>query len=406
MADNLSMKFLLTTQNEKKGESIIVLRLLYNRQKAELSTKISTSPSNWDEAKQRVKKDKRINEELAFIEGRLVEIKNKLRYSDKPISAKILKDVYTGVSKTNSFVVEFYEEILSKKERMPTSEVSEGTIGNYRATLKHLKNFMATKKLKDLAIEQIDYKFLSDWDFYLMTIIDQQRGKPMERNTANKQHQRLKAILNIAIREGILAKQPYNNFPLKFTKAHRDFLTDDELTRLKESDLGGNYSLQKVRDIYLFSVYSGLRYGDALGLKLGNIVKRSDDSLWLNFTQEKIDDYSQMLPLLNPAIEIINKYDNYADRKVAGFILPQISNQKLNSYLTEISKMVGIDKKLTHHTARHTFATTVTLSNDVPIEAVSTMLGHKSIRTTQIYSKMTNNYLKSITDKLNEKQRK
>ncbi len=300
-------------------------------------------------------------------------------------------------------MVEFYEEVLSKKERMPTSEVSEGTIGNYRATLKHLKNFMATKKLKDLAIEQLDYKFLSDWDFYLMTIIDPQKGKPMERNTANKQHQRLKAILNIAIKEGILAKQPYSTFPLKFTKAHRDFLTDDALNRLKESDLGGNYSLQKIRDIYLFSVYTGLRYGDALGLQLINIVKRSDGSLWLNFTQEKIDDYSQMLPLLNPAIEIINKYDNYTDRKVAGFILPQISNQKLNSYLTEIAKMVSIDKKLTHHTARHTFATTVTLSNDVPIEAVSTMLGHKSIRTKQIYSKMTNNYLKSLTDKLNEK---
>lgn len=336
MADNLTMRFLLTPQNEKKGESIIVLRILYNRQKAELSTKISISPNNWDEAKQRVKKNKRINEELAFIEGRIVEIKNKLRYSDKPISAKIIKDIYTGASKTNTFVIEFYEEVLSKKERMPTSEVSEGTVGNYRATLKHLKNFMATKKMKDLAIDQLDYKFLSDWDFYLMTIIDPQRGKPMERNTANKQHQRLKAILNIAIKEEVLAKQPYNNFPLKFTKAHRDFLTEEEITRLKESDLGGNYSLQKVRDIYLFSVYTGLRYGDALGLKLINLVKRSDGSLWLNFTQEKVDDYSQMLPLLNPAIQIINKYHNYTDRKVAGFILPQISNQKLNSYLISV----------------------------------------------------------------------
>jgi integrase/recombinase XerD len=228
--------------------------------------------------------------------------------SDKPISAKIIKDVYTGASKTNTFVIEFYEEVLSKKEKMPTNEVSEGTVRNYRATLKHLKNFMATKKMKDLAIDQLDYKFLSDWDFYLMTIIDPQRGKPMERNTANKQHQRLKAILNIAIKEEVLAKQPYNKFPLKFTKAHRDFLTEEEITMLKENDLGGNYSLQKVRDIYLFSVYTGLRNGDALGLKLINLVKRSDGSLWLNFTQEKVDDYSQMLPLLNPAIQIVNKY--------------------------------------------------------------------------------------------------
>lgn len=403
MAENLSMKFLLTQQNEKKGESIIILRIIFNRQKAEFSTKIAISPNDWDAFKQRVKKDKRINEELASIEGAVIGIKNKLKYSDKPMSAKIIKDIYTGVSKANRFIVEYYEDILSKKVLMPTSEVSEGTVGNYRATLKHLKNFLTTQKIKDLAIEQIDYKFLTNWDFYLMTQIDIKRGKPIGRNTANKQHQRLKAILSIAIKESILVKQPYLTFPLKFTKTNRDFLTDEEIIKLKESDLGGNYSLQKVRDIYIFSVYTGLRYGDALALKLINIIKRGDGSLWLNFNQEKVDDYAQMLPLLNPAIEIIRKYDNYQDRKVVGFILPQISNQKLNTYLSQIAELVGIEKNLTHHTARHTFATTITLSNGVPIEAVSAMLGHRSIKTTQIYSKMTNNYLKSITDKLNEK---
>ena len=403
MAENLSIKFLLTQQNEKKRESIIIVRIIFNRQKAEFSTKISIPLNDWDVAKQRVKKDKRINEELASIEGAIVGIKNKLKYSDKPISAKIIKDIYTGVSKTNRFVIEYFVEILSKKALLPTSEVSEGTVGNFRATLNHLKNYLITQKIKDLAIEQIDYKFLSDWDFYLMTHIDIKRGKPISRNTANKQHQRLKAILSIAIKENIITKQPYLTFPLKYTKTNRDFLTDEEITKLKESDLGGNYSLQKVRDIYIFSVYTGLRYGDALALKLINIVKRSDGSLWLNFTQQKVDDYTQMLPLLNPAIEIIRKYDNYQDRKVVGFILPQISNQKLNTYLSQIAELVGIEKNLTHHTARHTFATTITLSNGVPIEAVSAMLGHQSIKTTQIYSKMTNNYLKSITDKLNKK---
>jgi integrase/recombinase XerD len=200
MADNLSYKFILAPIKGSKDEASIFLRIIYNRQKVELSTKKTVKTLNWDDSKQRTKKDKRVNEELAFIEGRIVEIKNKLKYSDKPISAKIIKDIYTGVAKTNRYVVEYYEEVLGNKERLPTSEVSEGTIGNYRATLKHLKNFLAIRKIKDLAIEQIDYKFLADWDLYLMTVIDPQRGKPMERNTANKQHQRLKAILNIAIK--------------------------------------------------------------------------------------------------------------------------------------------------------------------------------------------------------------
>ena len=209
-------------------------------------------------------------------------------------------------------------------------------------------------------------------------------------------------MLNKAIREEVLTRNPYINFIFKFTKSHRKFLTDVEIDVLASHTLGGNKSLLKVRDIYLFSVYTGLRFSDAMGLKMNNIVPEKNGSFCIEIIQEKTDE-SIRNPLLDSAIAIIEKYANDEARKIHRAVLPRISNQKLNSYLKIIANMVGIEKELTHHTARHTFATTVTLSNDVPIEIVSKMLGHTSLKATQIYARVTNHLLKKATVTLNEK---
>jgi integrase/recombinase XerD len=400
MKDSFSLRFYPYATKGETDKPKIYIRITVNRKKAELSTGLTVDPNYWDETKQRSSKDKKLNEELVFIENALMDIKRQLQYSHKTVSAKIIKDIYTGAHAVRKGVVECFEEYIEKMISLP-QQYSKGTVIAYRSTCKHLKGFLEKNKVKDVLLEDVDYKFISDFDYFLLTVINPQHKRPMERNTANKQHQRLKTVLFSAMREGYLEKNPYKEHKLKNTKTNRAFLTEDELDLLKSHPLGDNASLQKVRDIFLFSVYSGLRFGDASGLKVTHIRKDKDGNFWIQKVQGKTAEQLN-IPLLKPALEIVNKYDN-EERKVTGYILPRISNQKVNTYLKTIAELVGIDKELTHHIARHTFATTVTLSNNVPIEIVSKMLGHTNIRTTQIYAKITNAYMTKIADQLNKK---
>ena len=149
----------------------------------------------------------------------------------------------------------------------------------------------------------------------------------------------------------------------------------------------------------MFSVYTGLRFEDAQQLTMDNIKRMSNGKYKLTIEQGKTQ-RPLVIPLMKQAMEIIKKYDNTHERIVSRKVLPRISNQKLNAYLKVIADIVGIDKRLTHHVARHTCATTIMLSNQTPIEVVSKMLGHTNIKTTQIYAKVTDNYMENEINRL------
>ncbi|MFC5285303.1 site-specific integrase [Pedobacter alpinus] len=145
--------------------------------------------------------------------------------------------------------------------------------------------------------------------------------------------------------------------------------------------------LNQVRDIFLFSCYTGLAYVDAKKLKRSEIEKGIDGKLWIHTYRQKTDSLSR-IPLLPTALSIIQKYEHHPQCIADDLLLPVISNQKMNAYLKEIAEVCGIDELLTFHIARHTFATTVTLNNGVSIETVAKMMRHSSIKTTQIYAKV------------------
>ena len=400
MKNSLTIKYYLNFPKTEKELPKIYLRITFNRLKAEFSTGLSIDKDEWDLSKMRGKKNNALNEELIFIENKILDIRRQLAYNNKPISAKIIRDIYTGNDRTHILLLQYFDEYVNKIKKQ-TEEFSKGTVSNYNTTYKHLKNFIKSKSKNDLPLNEMDYSFINDFDYYLITQSNSSTEKIMKRNAANKQHQRLKAICSKASKEGLLKKNPYDSFNLKFTKSHRTFLSEDELDKLKKHTLANNKSLEKVRDIFLFSVYSGLRFGDATNLKTNHIIKDKKGKYWIELIQEKTGERFE-IPVLKNAMSIIEKYDN-EERKITGYILPRISHQKVNVYLKTIAEIVGIEKELTHHVARHTFATTVTLSNDVPLEIVSKLLGHNNIRTTQIYAKITNKYLSKITDKLNKK---
>ena len=281
-------------------------------------------------------------------------------------------------------------------------EVEKETVTRYKETKAHLLGFLSEKKLDDILIEHIDYKFISDFDLYLLNKKVGGSQKNIERNTVNKHHSRLRTILIRAIREGHIVKNPYMDFKLKYTPSKRTFLTEDELEAIIKHSLGDNESLIKVRDIFIFSVYTGLRFEDAQQLTIDRIAKDKKGNYSLTIAQEKTNE-PLSIPLFKPAVDVVKKYDGSAERKIFNKVLPKITNQKLNAYLKVIADLTEIKKNLTHHVARHTCATTILLSNEVPMEVVSKWLGHTNIKTTQIYAKITNTYLQKMAEKIEDK---
>ncbi|MGF7043035.1 site-specific integrase [Mucilaginibacter lappiensis] len=184
----------------------------------------------------------------------------------------------------------------------------------------------------------------------------------------------------------MLTKDPFLGFRTKRNEVVPIVLTGDELTRIRNKQFDTK-RLNHVRDIFLFSCYTGLAYSDVYKLRITDITIGIDGDKWIITTRQKTNS-STRLPLLPNALAILDKYKDYPKCLTTGTLLPTLSNQKMNSYLKEIADVAGINKKLTFHTARHTFATTITLTNGVPMETVSKMLGHKSLKQTQHYAKV------------------
>lgn len=194
---------------------------------------------------------------------------------------------------------------------------------------------------------------------------------------------------------------PYINYKPKTQKVHRVALTKEELNALAEKQITIE-RLKLVKDIFLFSCYTGLAYVDVRKLKRSEIIKGIDGENWIYTNRQKTDTLSR-IPLLPPALAIMKAYQEHPQCTVEDCLLPVMSNQKMNAYLKEISDLCGITKNLTFHIARHTFATTVTLNNGVPIESVAKMMGHTSIKTTQIYAKVMDHKISSDMQRLREK---
>lgn len=247
-----------------------------------------------------------------------------------------------------------------------------------------------------MELRRLNYEFISEYAYCLKT------ERRCNHNTTVKYLANFKKIVLHCVKLGWLAKDPFYGYKLTKKEVERVFLNKEELQRLHEKKLPIE-RLELVKDIFLFSCYTGLAYIDVQQLKVGQIVTGIDNEKWI-FTKRQKTGSPTRLPLLDPALEILQKHEDHPRRVCQGFALPVLSNQKMNAYLKEIADLCGITKELTFHIARHTIATTVTLTNGVPIESVSKMLGHKSLRQTQHYAKIVDLKIsldmKQLKDKL------
>ncbi|WP_439185604.1 site-specific integrase, partial [Carboxylicivirga taeanensis] len=258
------------------------------------------------------------------------------------------------------------------------------TLKHYRVSRKKLAEFIQTRlRKKDIPITAVEYNFLNQFDMHLKA----EYG--VHQNTAWNYHKHLKRVMNLAISMEYIQKSQYNQFKTKLEQANRDFLTKDELHRLETKSLEID-RLSIVRDIFIFACYTGLAYSDISKLSPNHIQKRDDGNQWIIINRTKTKSQCR-IPIYPNALDILERYADYPEVLLKGRVLPVASNQKLNSYLKELATICNINKNLTMHMARHTFATTVTLSNGVPIETVSKVLGHKSLKITQIYARVLEN---------------
>ena len=387
------------SRETETGEAPLYCRLWHESKRKIFSIGFKVTRNRGNQNKQiatgKSEMTQRINTQMEVIKKKLVEIETKLIMEG---SEDILEDMYAlYIGKTTasrSFITLFEERYMTAK-RMEGVKFKKSTLDKFKDVLELVRAYIKKSyHAADIPMNKVNFKFISGLEDYLLTV---RRQKPV---TINKNMQRVKQVTTYAMKCNYIKVDPFiDHAPLKVEK-ELVFLTTEELHKL-ESYQFAQERLAKVRDLYLFSVYTGLAYHEAFALQKKHIIMAFDKKFWIEMKREKTGK-GISVPLLPQAMKIMEKYDNGGDKEA--HVLPAISNQKMNSYLKEITEIVGINKKLTHHTARKTFATTILLYNDVPIEIVSKLLGHSSIAVTQKhYAKVVNKKVSACMEKL-EKQ--
>ncbi|MEP7233279.1 MAG: site-specific integrase [Ginsengibacter sp.] len=379
--------FHLRNTVQKDGQLPIYARITINGKRIELSVKQMMNPLHWNERRGAAKaindEYKKLNNYLDQLKSSYVSCYREMALQKKEITTETFKMEFFGDADSEYTLLKLvnYHNIDMK------ASISPGTMKNYYTTQKYLEKFLREKrKLTDIGLSNINYKFVTDFEYYLRTYIPTDHQKRLGNNGVMKHMERFRKMINVALKNEWMEKDPFKAYKLKFVKYERGYLNDDELKLLEEKEFGIE-RLQSVMDLFIFSCYTGLAYIDTFCLTPSNIVKGVDGESWL-ITHRVKTKTPVKVPLLPKALEIIEKYKTNPRCIAEGSPLPKMSNQNLNGYLKEIADLCGIQKRLTFHLARHTFATTVTLSNGVPIESVSKMLGHTKISTTQVYAKV------------------
>lgn len=385
---NKTFNLLFYIKKSKKnsmGESPIYMRITIDGRRIEISAKRVVQGLKWNSIAQKVngvsEDVKALNFYLKTLEQKVYDAYHQLLRENEEVNCEILKNKLLGTEQKSRLLVPIFQDHNDRMEKLIGKEFAKGTLTRYKTCISHTKEFLKWKyNLTDINILKIDYGFLNDFEFFLRT------EKSCNNNSAVKYIKNFGKIVRICLGNGWIDKDPFINYKFKFTEVTRLFLNEQEIEILRTKDFK-NERISQVRDIFLFSCFTGLAYIDTQQLTTQNINIGLDGNKWI-FTKRQKTKTTSNIPLLTQAELIIEKYRNHPKCLSNGRLLPILSNQKMNAYLKEIGDLCGINKELTYHIARHTFATTVTLSNGVSIESVSKMLGHKSIRTTQHYAKI------------------
>ncbi len=398
----LYVKFYTRVTKSDKEIGMLYMRISYNTKRIDFSFNHKVKLNSWNSDKETVKSTdknfREINRAISTAKTKIFSIYEKLKYAGKTISPEILKNNFLGNTEkahTLSFLIDYHYKTQSVI-------LSPGTLAHYKTTERYLIEFLCTcKKMDEILIKEIDYQFITDFDAFLRTHQPVDHQRPMSHNVVMKHMTRFRKLLNLASKLDWITKNPFVRYTISYTKVDRGHLTNQELQKIINKEIRIE-RLQLIRDLFVFSCYTGLAYTDVRTLKPENIVLGIDGDLWIHTKRQKTNIPIQ-IPLLPIALDIVNKYKDSPKSVHNNLVFPPISNQKLNSYLKEIADNCDIHKNLTFHIARHTFATSVALGNGVPIETVSKILGHTKLSTTQIFARVLQDKISQDMSDLNKK---
>jgi site-specific recombinase XerD len=363
----------------------IYTRITINGKRIELSTNRFVEISKWSTEAGKMKgtseETRSINNHLDLLKSQIRDAEMELIHKKIPVTTETLKSKILGVDERARMLVPIFQDHNNKIKELVGKEYAPGTLERYTTSLKHTIEFMQWKyNVSDIDITKIDHAFITDYEFWLRSV------RNCANNTAVKYLKNFNKIIKLCLANDWLDKNPFANYKSKVKEVERVYLTEAEIQSIIEKDFKTE-RLSLVRDIFLFSCFTGLAYIDVKNLTKSHISFGIDGEKWI-FTHRQKTESASKIPILPVTQMIIDKYENHPQCNNEDKLLPILSNQKMNAYLKEIAGVCEIEKELTFHIARHTFATTVTLTNGVPIESVSKMLGHKNLRTTQHYAKV------------------
>ena len=395
---NMAILFWLNAQKkDDAGKAPIYCRITLDGKRAQFSTAKKIEPGFWISHASKV--DKRspnafeINEDLDTIKGELRKIYNQLTATHKHITGEMIKNAYTGRGQEKKTLIDVFN-IQVAKFKLAVKNGKAALKTQQRLENIHRKVVAFLKKeyhLSDISLVELKPSLGNDLKDYFnidCNIAD---------NTTFKYISIVKELLDFAVDKQWLETNPIKHFRCPYKNPHREVLTMIEIGKLIETEMP-NKMVERTRDIYIFSCFTGYAYKEVDSLSKDNIVIGMDGNKWISLDRHKTGE-PELVPLLPIPLEIIEKYKNDVWANAHNKLLPVRSNQKYNKNLKKVAELSGIKKHLTTHTARHTFATTVALEHDVPIETVSRLLGHRSIRTTQIYAKVS---LKKLSNNMND----
>jgi site-specific recombinase XerD len=387
MRQTISVKFFARkSRSNQEGHAPIYMRIQIGTERLNVLTKIYVKSGEWSSQNGKLKSNsdeaRRVNKLLDGFKMKAYDYQRELMDQGKDVTIENMKAKWykTSLEKPH-MLMEVFKQHNEQMKALINQEFSPLTFERYETSYRHTLEFMKWKyQIHDIDIKQLNYEFISNYEFWLKS------ERKCDHNTTVKYLSNFKKIVHICIKHGWLDKDPFVGFKMTKREVERPFLVEEELTRIISEDFKMP-RLRQVRDIFIFCCYTGLAYADVKKLTRDEITTGIDGEKWIWTSRQKTETTTRV-PLMPRALEILDRYKDDPQCLNQGRLLPVLSNQKMNNYLKEISDACDITKKMTFHTARHTFATTVTLSNGVPIETVSKMLGHRNLKTTQHYAKI------------------
>ena len=397
-----SLIFWVCSSRIKNNQVPVYARITVNGKRANISIQRRVNSTDWDAARGIMRgtrqESKLLNKYLDQVRSKIYTAYEDLLSENKMVTAQAIKNRYLGADK-------FYrslQELFEYHNEISRHSISAHTLRHYKVTQGYLQKFLRAKfNLEDFRLIYLNFSFIKDFEFFIKSYQPTDHQRKMGHNTAMKHLQRLRKMVTMAYHHEWIPKDPFVRFKSSYVKKRREFLTREELQSIEDFQSSIN-RLNIVKDIFLFSCYTGLSYIDITKLTMDNIGMDFDGNQWIETERQKTKT-ALKIPLLNQARDILKRYQDHPKTVHSKTLLPRYSNQKLNSYLKAIADFCGIKKHLTFHIARHTFATTITLTNGVPIETVSKLLGHTKLATTQIYARVVDKKVKDDMAMLNAK---